>query len=104
MYRVNFNANKIVFVGDHVNLTVQVISNLTLIHIPTWSRKNANLPKDSRTANYSQDGNIFTSLIIHKASYADDGGIYYLNTSNYCGPSGTSVDLNIDKKGNDITS
>ena len=102
LYRVNFNAEKIVFVDDYVNLTVQVTSNLSLIIMPTWSRENADLPKHSSTANYSVGKNNFTSLIIQKASYANDGGLYYLNTSNYCGPSGTSVDLNVDKKGNDI--
>ena len=101
LYPVNFNAEKVVFVDDYVNLTVQVTSNLSLISMPTWSRENANLPKDSNTTNYSLGENNFTSLIIYKASYANDGGLYYLYTSNYCGPSITSVDLYVDKKGND---
>ena len=97
LYEVNFNMDKTVFVGNHVNLTVQVISRIPLISMPLWSRLNADLPKDSDVVNYSQDKSNYTSLIIRKANYANDGGLYYLNTSNYCGPSGISVELNIDK-------
>ena len=99
LYEVNFNMDKTVFVGNHVNLTVQIISNISLNRM-LWSRLNADLPKDSRVVNYSQDGSIYTSLIIHKANYANDGGLYYLNTSNHCGLSSISVELNIDKGNN----
>ena len=96
LYEANFNMDVTVFVGNHVNLIVQVISNISLKSM-LWSRPNADLPKDSRVVNYSQDGNNYTSLIIYKANYANDGGLYYLNTSNHCGPSSISVELNIDK-------
>lgn len=66
-----------------------------------WLRKNADLPKHSHIMDYSKNGNNYSSLIIDKASYTDDGGTYYLNVSNHCGTSTVSVDLHV-AKGNEI--
>ena len=100
LYEFNFNSEKTVFVGSHVNFTVQVCSNISLTSGPLWSRHNADLPEDSDIMNYTKDGNNYNSLIIKNASYDNDGGLYYLNASNYCGFSSVSVHLNVDKKGN----
>lgn len=101
LFAINFNDEIIVFADSPVNLTVEVTSNISLTNTPTWLRINARLPKDSHTVHYFQDGNNYTTLIINKASYTTDGGVYFLSTSNQCGPSNVSVDLNI-KKGNSV--
>ena len=80
-----------------MNFTVQVSSSLSLVRGPTWSRLHAGLPKDSHVMNYVKDRNNYTSLIINKTSYYHDSGLYYLNTSNYCGPSSVHVILEIYK-------
>ena len=97
LYAVNFNSNETVLAKTLVNFTVQIISNLSLSRMATWSKKNADLPKDSYFMNYTKDGNNYTSLIINKVSYCSDGGVYYLNASNYCGSSSVSVVLDVYK-------
>jgi len=89
-----------VFVDNPVNLTVNIDSNLPLTSDPMWSRDNADLPNDSYVMNYTKEGNNYTSLIIEKASYHNDEGIYYLTASNQCGTSTVSVDLDIVKGNN----
>lgn len=101
LYAVNFNSEERVLAKKHVNFTVQVVSDLSLTNMPTWSRKGADLPKDSHIMDYSRDGNNYTSLIIDKVSYDNDGGMYHLNASNYCGSSSVSVVLEV-YKGNQI--
>ena len=59
-----------------------------------WYRINANLPEDSSIKN---NGDNYTTLIIDKASYSDDGGTYCLNATNRYGTSTICVDLNIYK-------
>ena len=93
---VNFNAEKTVHVNTTVNLTVQVIG-YSLISNLTWYRIIADLPEDCRIENYSKDGNNYTTLIIDKASYDDDGGIYCLSATNQCGTSSICVVVNIYK-------
>ena len=102
MYAVNFNSNETVLAKTLtlVNFTVQIISNLSL-SMANWSRENADLPKDSHIIDYTENGNNYTSLIINKASYDNDGGMYYLNASNYCGSLSVSVVLDV-YKGNRI--
>ena len=102
LYPVTFYSEITVFADSYVNLTVQVTSNLPLTSFFMWSRHNAELPKHSHVMNYSKDGNNFTSLIIGKASYFLDGGLYYMNTSNQCGPSSISVVIKILRTGKDI--
>ena len=97
MHKVNFKDDKNVSVGSNVNFTVQVSSNLSLTNIPKWSRLNAELSKHSYITNYAKDRNNYTSLIINKTSYNIDSGLYYLNTSNYCGPTSVSVVLYIQR-------
>ena len=98
LYAVNFNAEKTVKVDSTVNLTVQIISsNLSLTSSPMWYRINADLPADSVIQNYPEDGNKYTTLIIDKASYSNDGGTYCLNATNQCGTSTICVVLNIYK-------
>ena len=97
MNEVNFKDDKNVLVGSKVNFTVQVSSNLSLTSVPKWSRLNAELSKHSYITNYAEDRNNYTSLIINEASYYTDSGLYYLNTSNYCGPTSVSVVLYIQK-------
>ena len=67
---VNFNAEKTVEINSMVNLTVRIVSNSSLTGDPTWYRINANLPEDSSIKN---NGDNYTTLIIDKASYSDDG-------------------------------
>ena len=100
LFPVNFNAEKPVSVNSSVNLTVQITTNSSLTSSPTWSRPEANLPDDSHTMSYSKDGNDYTTLIIDRASYSDDGGMYIASATNQCGTSNLSVVLNIYKKGN----
>lgn len=104
LYPVTFYPEITVFADSYVNLTVQVSSSLPLTSVFMWSRHNAELPKHSHVMNYSNDGNNFTSLIIDKASYYFDGatGLYYMNTSNQCGPSSISVVIKILRKGKGI--
>ena len=97
---VNFNADKIVFVGSVVNLTVQVINSSSMTNNLKWSKANASLPEDSHTMDYSKDGNYYTALIIDTASYFNDGGTYYLTATNQCGTSIIYVILHIICKGN----
>ena len=66
MYAVNFNSEERVLAKKHVNFTVKVVSHLSLTNMPTWSRKDADLPKDSHIMDYTEDGNNYTSLIIDK--------------------------------------
>ena len=84
LYAVNFNAEETVEVDRTINLTVQITNgNLSLTSGPTWYRIYANLPKDrSHIENNFKDGNNYTTLIIDKASYADDGGTYCLSATN----------------------
>ena len=94
---VNFNPPlKDVLPNRSVNLTVSVISELSLTNHPKWLKINDDLPEDSHT-NYTDDD--YFSLFIDKASY-DDRGIYCLTASNQCGTSTISVTLRI-LKGND---
>ena len=99
LYEYNFNSEETVFAERRVNFTVQVSSNISLTKLQ-WSRCNADLPEDSDIMNFTKEGNNYTSLIIKRASYDNDSGLYYLNASNYCGLSSVSVLLKIDKKGN----
>jgi len=94
---VNFYGELTVLAGSLVNLTVQIISSGNLLPTILWLRDNAKLPKHSNITNYAKDGNNYTSLIIDKVSYYNDGGTYYLNVSNYCGTSIISVAINVAK-------
>jgi len=97
LHPVNFHGELPVLANSLVNLTVQIISYGNLLPTILWSRDNGNIPKDSNITNYYKDGNFYTLLIIDKVSYYDDGGVYYLNVSNYCGASIISIALKVAK-------
>ena len=101
---VTFYPEITVFADSYVNLTVQITSyNISLATISMWLKFNSDLPKHSHIANYSKDGSNFTSLIIDKASYYFDGGLYYFNASNYCGSSSISVLIRMLSKGENLS-
>ena len=97
---VTFYPEITVFADSYVNLTVQIINNVSLAAISMWSKFNGVLPNHSHIMNY---GTSFTSLIIDKTSYYYDGGKYYLNASNYCGSSSIPVVITVLRKGEDIS-
>ena len=99
---VTFYPEITVFADSYVNLTVQITGDVSMTTTSMWSKFNGNLPKQSHVTNYSRDGNNFTSLIIDKASYFLDGGLYYLNATNLCGSSSISVVIKMLRKGEDI--
>ena len=103
LHAVTFYPEIMVFADSYVNLTVQITSNVSLATVSMWSKLNGDLPKHSHITNYSRDGNNFTSLIIDKASYYFDGGLYYLNSSNYCGSSSISVLIKMLRKGENLS-
>ena len=82
-----------------INLTVQITNagNLPLTSGPTWYRINADLPEDHHIENNFKDGNNYTTLIIDKASYANDGGTYCLNATNQFNTSTICVLIHIWK-------
>ena len=98
LFPVNFNTEMFVYIDESVNLAVQIVTNSSLINDPNWSRHNADLPDDSHVINY---GNHYTSLIIDKVSYSNDGGMYTLCVANHCGSSSLCVVL-IIYEGNEL--
>ena len=98
LYAVNFNAEETVEVDRTINLTVQITNgNLSLTSGPTWYRINADLPEDHHIENNFKDGNNYTTLIIDKASHANDGGTYCLNATNQLNTSTICVVIYIYK-------
>ena len=102
MCAVTFYPAITVFADSYVILTVQITGDLSLVTTTKWLKFNGNLPKHSHVTNYSRDDNNFTSLIIDKASYYYDGGLYYLIATNLCGSSNISVVIKMLRKGEDV--
>ena len=94
-----FNHYMLLDEGTNVNLTTEITSDLPLSNgSVSWKVSTGpNLPKNAEVINYTAEGRMYSSLILHDLSYYDDTGNYTCTVSNDCGMSFVFVYIDITK-------
>ncbi|XP_065920649.1 uncharacterized protein [Dysidea avara] len=92
---INFDEIMIQIEGESVNLTVEVITNLSLTADPTWSKLDDQLPSKATVINYTSGNQTYSTLGLPNLTSFIDTGNYTLTASNRCGTSSTFVYMDV---------
>ena len=95
---INFDEIMIQIEGESVNLTVEVITNLSLTADPTWSKLDDQLPSKATVINYTSGNQTYSTLGLPNLTSFIDTGNYTLTASNRCGTSSTFVYMDVKGK------